>query len=83
MEETASALAHAVQSGKALMSGSPLTRQSGRKKWLSCCTVENSAVNSSTFVQFTEPLGDKSGLLDTLQNNGVGCIAFTHWLRDC
>ncbi|XNM57465.1 aldo/keto reductase [Escherichia coli] len=52
-------------------------RQSGRKKWSSCCTSENSAFNSSTFVQFTNRWVDKSGLLDTLQNNGVGCIAFT------
>ncbi len=83
MEETASALAHAVQSGRRCMSGSPLTRQSGRKKWSSTARVENSAVNSSTFVQFTEPWVDKSGLLDTLQNNGVGCIALLLWLRDC
>lgn len=39
------------------MSGSPLTRQSGRKNGRVTARVENSAVNSSTFVQFTEPLG--------------------------
>lgn len=39
------------------MSGSPLTRQSGRKNGRVAARVENSAVNSSTFVQFTEPLG--------------------------
>ena len=39
------------------MSGSPLTRQSGRKNGRVAARVENSAFNSSTFVQFTEPLG--------------------------
>lgn len=57
MEETASALAHAVQSGKALYVGissySPERTQNGRV----AARVENSAVNSSTFVQFTKPLG--------------------------
>ena len=58
MEETASALAHAVQSGKgAVCRDLLLTRQSGRKNGRVAARVENSAFNSSTFVQFTEPLG--------------------------
>ncbi len=83
MEETASALAHAVQTVRRCMSGYPLTRQSGRKKWRVAARVENSAFNSSTFVQFTNRWVDKSGLLDTLQNNGVGSLPLLLWLRDC
>jgi aryl-alcohol dehydrogenase-like predicted oxidoreductase len=37
MEETASALAHAVQSGKRCMSAFPPTRPIARRKWPSCC----------------------------------------------
>ncbi len=58
MEETASALAHAVQSGKALYVGiSSYSPERTQKNGRVAARVENSAVNSSTFVQFTKPLG--------------------------
>lgn len=59
------------------MSGSPLTRQSGRKmvellhEWKIPLLIHQPSYN------LLNRWVDKSGLLDTLQNNGVGCIAFT------
>ncbi len=83
MEETASALAHADKAVRRCMSGSPLTRQSGRKNGRVAARVENSAVNSSTFVHLLNRWVDKSGLLDTLQNNGGAVLPLLLWLRDC
>ena len=51
MEETASALAHAVCRDLLLLA------RADAKNGRVAARVENSAVNSSTFVQFTEPLG--------------------------
>ncbi|SMG55637.1 L-glyceraldehyde 3-phosphate reductase [Cedecea sp. NFIX57] len=78
MEETASALAHAVQSGKALYVG------------ISSYSAERTQKMADLLREWKIPLlihqpsynllnrwVDKSGLLDTLQRNGSGCIAFT------
>ncbi|WP_336983830.1 MULTISPECIES: L-glyceraldehyde 3-phosphate reductase [unclassified Cedecea] len=78
MEETASALAHAVQSGKALYVG------------ISSYSAERTQKMADLLREWKIPLlihqpsynllnrwVDKSGLLDTLQHNGSGCIAFT------
>lgn len=78
MEETASALAHAVQSGKALYVG------------ISSYSPERTQKMATLLHEWKIPLlihqpsynllnrwVDKSGLLDTLAENGVGCIAFT------
>ncbi|RXC78634.1 L-glyceraldehyde 3-phosphate reductase [Escherichia coli] len=78
MEETASALAHAVQSGKALYVGissySPERTQKMvelLREWKIPLLIHQPSYN------LLNRWVDKSGLLDTLQNNGVGCIAFT------
>ena len=78
MEETASALAQAVQSGKALYVG------------ISSYSSERTQAMVELLREWKIPLlihqpsynllnrwVDKSGLLDTLERNGVGCIAFT------
>ncbi|EHB7664612.1 L-glyceraldehyde 3-phosphate reductase [Escherichia coli] len=78
MEETASALAHAVQSGKALYVGissySPERTQKMvelLREWKIPLLIHQPSYN------LLNRWVDKSGLLDTLENNGVGCIAFT------
>ena len=78
MEETASALAHAVQSGKALYVGissySPERTQKMvelLREWKIPLLIHQPSYN------LLNRWVDKSGLLDTLQHNGVGCIAFT------
>lgn len=78
MEETASALAHSVQSGKALYVGissySPERTQKMvelLREWKIPLLIHQPSYN------LLNRWVDKSGLLDTLQNNGVGCIAFT------
>ena len=78
MEETASALAHAVQSGKALYVGissySPERTQKMvelLREWKIPLLIHQPSYN------LLNRWVDKSVLLDTLQNNGVGCIAFT------
>lgn len=78
MEETASALAHAVQSGKTLYVGissySPERTQKMvelLREWKIPLLIHQPSYN------LLNRWVDKSGLLDTLQNNGVGCIAFT------
>ncbi|NUU66786.1 L-glyceraldehyde 3-phosphate reductase [Enterobacteriaceae bacterium BIT-l23] len=78
MEETAGALAHAVKSGKALYVG------------ISSYSPERSAEMARLLREQGIPLlihqpsynllnrwVDSSGLLDTLEENGMGCIAFT------
>ena len=78
MEETAAALAQAVQSGKALYVG------------ISSYSSERTQAMTNLLREWKIPLlihqpsynllnrwVDKSGLLDTLQQNGIGCIAFT------
>lgn len=78
MEETAAALAHAVQSGKALYVG------------ISSYSAERTQAMADLLREWKIPLlihqpsynllnrwVDKSGLLDTLEQNGTGCIAFT------
>ena len=78
MEETAAALAHAVQSGKALYVG------------ISSYSPERTREMASLLAEWKIPLlihqpsynllnrwVDKSGLLDILKDNGTGCIAFT------
>lgn len=78
MEETASALAHAVQSGKALYVG------------ISSYSTERTQKMAALLHEWKIPLlihqpsynllnrwVDKTGLLDTLEANGTGCIAFT------
>ena len=78
MEETAAALAQAVQSGKALFVG------------ISSYSSERTQAMADLLREWKIPLlihqpsynllnrwVDKSGLLDTLQQNGIGCIAFT------
>lgn len=78
MEETAAALAHAVQSGKALYVG------------ISSYSTERTQKMAELLGDWKVPLlihqpsynllnrwVDKTGLLDTLDANGCGCIAFT------
>lgn len=78
MEETASALAHTVQSGKALYVGissySPERTQKMAallREWKIPLLIHQPSYN------LLNRWVDKSGLLDTLAENGVGCIAFT------
>lgn len=78
MEETASALAQAVQSGKALYVGisSYSTERTQQmvallKEWKIPLLIHQPSYN------LLNRWVDKTGLLDTLENNGVGCIAFT------
>ena len=78
MEETAAALAQAVQSGKALYVGissysTPRTQTMVAllREWKIPLLIHQPSYN------LLNRWVDKSGLLDTLQNNGVGCIAFT------
>ncbi|EQB7358361.1 L-glyceraldehyde 3-phosphate reductase [Escherichia albertii] len=78
MEETASALAHAVQSGKALYVGissySPERTQKMvelLREWKIPLLIHQPSYN------LLNRWVDKSGLLDTLETHGVGCIAFT------
>ncbi len=78
MEETASALAQAVQSGKALYVGissySPERTQqiTGMlREWKIPLLIHQPSYN------LLNRWVDKSGLLDTLEQNGTGCIAFT------
>ena len=78
MEETASALAHAVQSGKALYVGissySPERTQKMAelmREWKIPLLIHQPSYN------LLNRWVDSSGLLDTLESNGMGCIAFT------
>ncbi|HHC4784361.1 TPA: L-glyceraldehyde 3-phosphate reductase [Escherichia albertii] len=78
MEETASALAHAVQSGKALYVGissySPERTQKMvelLREWKIPLLIHQPSYN------LLNRWVDKSGLLETLETHGVGCIAFT------
>lgn len=78
MEETASALAQAVQSGKALYVGissysSERTQQMVEllKEWKIPLLIHQPSYN------LLNRWVDKTGLLNTLEDNGVGCIAFT------
>src|SRR5471032_283869 len=78
MEETASALAHAVQSGKALYVGissySPERTQKMTEllsEWKIPLLIHQPSYN------LLNRWVDKSGLLDVLEQNGTGCIAFT------
>ncbi|EGE0301453.1 L-glyceraldehyde 3-phosphate reductase [Escherichia albertii] len=78
MEETASALAHAVQSGKALYVGissySPERTQKMvelLREWKIPLLIHQPSYN------LLNRWVDKSSLLDTLETHGVGCIAFT------
>lgn len=78
MEETAAALAHAVQSGKALYVGvssySPERTQKMAdllREWKVPLLIHQPSYN------LLNRWVDKSGLLDTLEQNGAGCIAFT------
>jgi L-glyceraldehyde 3-phosphate reductase len=78
MEETAAALAQAVQGGKALYVGissySPeRTQQMAAllREWKIPLLIHQPSYN------LLNRWVDSSGLLDTLEENGVGCIAFT------
>ena len=78
MEETASALAHAVKSGKALYVGissySPERTQKMAelmREWKIPLLIHQPSYN------LLNRWVDSSGLLDTLDSNGMGCIAFT------
>lgn len=78
MEETASALAQAVQSGKALYVGissysTERTQQMAAllREWKIPLLIHQPSYN------LLNRWVDKTGLLDTLEDNGVGCIAFT------
>ncbi|WLI75784.1 aldo/keto reductase [Kosakonia sp. H02] len=78
MEETAAALAQAVQSGKALYVGisSYSTERTQQmvallKEWKIPLLIHQPSYN------LLNRWVDKTGLLDTLEDNGVGCIAFT------
>ncbi|WJV62300.1 aldo/keto reductase [Pectobacteriaceae bacterium CE70] len=78
LEETAAALAQAVQCGKALYVGissySPERTQKMAellREWKIPLLIHQPSYN------LLNRWVDKSGLLDTLEDNGVGCIAFT------
>ncbi|SEK21048.1 L-glyceraldehyde 3-phosphate reductase [Kosakonia sacchari] len=78
MEETAAALAQAVQSGKALYIGissysTERTQQMAAllREWKIPLLIHQPSYN------LLNRWVDKTGLLDTLEDNGVGCIAFT------
>lgn len=78
MEETAAALAQAVQSGKALYVGisSYSTERTQQmvallREWKIPLLIHQPSYN------LLNRWVDKTGLLDALENNGVGCIAFT------
>ena len=78
MEETAAALAQAVQSGKALYVGissysTPRTRTMVAllREWKIPLLIHQPSYN------LLNRWVDKTGLLDTLEASGVGCIAFT------
>jgi L-glyceraldehyde 3-phosphate reductase len=78
MEETAAALAQAVQSGKALYIGissysTPRTQTMVEllREWKVPLLIHQPSYN------LLNRWVDKTGLLDTLDENGVGCIAFT------
>lgn len=78
MEETAAALAQAVQSGKALYVGissysTERTRQMAAllREWKIPLLIHQPSYN------LLNRWVDKTGLLDALEDNGVGCIAFT------
>jgi len=78
MEETAAALAQAVQSGKALYIGisSYSTERTQQmvgllREWKIPLLIHQPSYN------LLNRWVDNTGLLDTLENNGVGCIAFT------
>ncbi len=78
MEETAAALAQAVQSGKAMYIGissysSERTQKMAEllREWKVPLLIHQPSYN------LLNRWVDSSGLLDTLENNGVGCIAFT------
>ncbi|HAU8263873.1 TPA: aldo/keto reductase [Kluyvera intermedia] len=78
MEETAAALAQAVQSGKALYVGissysTPRTQAMVAllREWKIPLLIHQPSYN------LLNRWVDKTGLLDTLEASGVGCIAFT------
>lgn len=78
MEETASALAHAVQSGKALYVGissysTDRTQKMAEllREWKIPLLIHQPSYN------LLNRWVDKTGLLDALEANGTGCIAFT------
>ncbi len=78
MEETAAALAQAVQSGKALYVGissysTERTQQMAAllREWKIPLLIHQPSYN------LLNRWVDKTGLLDTLEDNGIGCIAFT------
>lgn len=78
MEETATALAHAVQSGKALYVGisSYSTARTQKmadllREWKIPLLIHQPSYN------LLNRWVDKTGLLETLKQNGTGCIAFT------
>lgn len=78
MEETAAALAQAVQSGKALYVGissysTPRTQTMVAllREWKIPLLIHQPSYN------LLNRWADKTGLMDTLDANGVGCIAFT------
>ena len=78
MEETASALAHAVQCGKALYVGisSYSTERTQKmaellREWKIPLLIHQPSYN------LLNRWVDKTGLLDALEANGTGCIAFT------
>ena len=78
MEETASALAHAVQSGKALYDGissysTDRTQKMAEllREWKIPLLIHQPSYN------LLNRWVDKTGLLDALEANGTGCIAFT------
>jgi len=78
MEETAAALAQAVQSGKALYIGIS-SYSSERTQKMAALLREWKVpllINQPSYNLLNRWV-DSSGLLDTLESNGVGCIAFT------
>ncbi|MGK0735430.1 aldo/keto reductase [Yokenella regensburgei] len=78
MEETAAALAQAVQSGKALYVGiSSYSPDRTQKMVELLCDWKIPLLIHQPSYNLLNRWVDSSGLLDTLEENGVGCIAFT------
>ncbi|MBU9845390.1 L-glyceraldehyde 3-phosphate reductase [Rahnella ecdela] len=78
MEETAAALAYAVQSGKALYVGiSSYSPERTQKMAELLRELQVPLLIHQPSYNLLNRWVDKSGLLDTLEQNGAGCIAFT------
>jgi L-glyceraldehyde 3-phosphate reductase len=77
MEETASALAQAVQSGKALYRHFLLLNRAHAENGRAAARWKIPLLIHQPSYNLLNRWVDKTGLLDALEANGTGCIAFT------